>query len=61
MTVVMPTKISYESLPGENCASWTIEVQRWDNVVDRPVRRSPSAADLPLEVREAISEWLGEA
>lgn len=60
MTVVMTTKITHESLPGDNCARWTIEVQRWENIVDRPVRRSPSARDLPEEVRDAIREWLDE-
>lgn len=60
MTVVMTTKMTHESLSGDNCACWTIEVQRWENVIDRPVRSSPSAADLPREVREALSEWLEE-
>jgi hypothetical protein len=58
MTVVMPTKVTYESLPGDNCGKWTIEVQRWDNIVDRPADRPPRAADLPEEVRDAIREWL---
>lgn len=60
MAVIAVTKVQYETMPGENCAKWTIEVQRWDNVCDRPVNRLPKSGDIPESVRKAIEEWLNE-
>jgi hypothetical protein len=56
--IIMPTRVAYETLPGEKCARWTIEVQRWTNVVDRPVRDAPRLGDLPEDVRAALLTWL---
>ena len=60
MTVHAVTEIESRSGGGRNCAEWTIRVNRWDNVTDRPGRYFPPAADLPEEVRDAIREWLDE-
>lgn len=58
MTIHAVTEIQSRCGGGENCAEWTIRVNRWDNVTDRPSNYFPSASDLPEEVRDAIREWL---
>lgn len=60
MTVIAVTNVRYETMPGENCAKWTFEVQRWDNVTDRPTWHFPKSGDIPESVRKAIEEWLSE-